>query len=331
MANFILQRKKQSKLQSLNDHIQSSTSNGGYDPEKVVKTEKELKNFIRPRMRGDIRGVLAPSGAGKTTWCLNDILDVFLATDSGLIALFALEQSVGEIVEKWMKMVGDTPELAERLYVFSNFDEEENMSLTDIEMKIVELEEVSGEKVIAIYVDHLHILRHNGTDFNPVMQDMKTLAKKRDVHVTVVSQTQKANQIIDLPVPRTGCYNCSMFEWICTEIVSIFQPLKRVVSESGLEVLGYQFVKIRYKNKGDRIKENMNYLYMYDHDTELLTELNHDQKAKFAMWYDKVIELRQNEEKFKSFQFDLSYTVKGTDGKEVKIDKIVGGEAGRED
>lgn len=326
-VNFLHKRREQSKLQSLNDIIRSNSFSGGFDPDKVVNTAKEAKHFKRPRMRGDIRGVLAPSGAGKTTWCLNDALDVILSNPEGIVVMFALEQSVNEIIEKWMKMVGDSPELAERFYVFSNFDREENYSLADIELKLAEVEEVVGQKVIEVYVDHLHILRHSGVDFNPVMQDAKTLAKRRDIHLTIVSQTQKANQIIDLPVPRTGCYNCSMFEWICTDIVSIFQPLKRVVSESGMEVLGYQFVKIRYKNKEDRIKENMNYLYMYDHDSEMLTELNSDQKAKFALFYEKVIELRQNEEKYKSFQFDLSHVVRGKDGQEVVINKIVGGES----
>ena len=43
------------------------------------------------------------------------------------------------------------------------------------------------------------------------------------------------------------------------------------------------------------------------------------------MYYEKVLELRQNEEKFKSYQFDISDTIVGKDGREVKITKIVGG------
>ena len=34
---------------------------------------------------------------------------------------------------------------------------------------------------------------------------------------------------------------------------------------------------------------------------------------------------RQNEEKFKSFQFDLSTTITGPTGKEVVLGKIIGG------
>ncbi len=75
----------------------------------------------------------------------------------------------------------------------------------------------------------------------------------------------------------------------------------------------------------------MNYLLHFDHDTQTLRELTPNEKTEFSMLYEKVLELRQNEEKYKSFQFDLSTVIKGRDGKEVKLSKIVGGNAGQED
>jgi len=43
------------------------------------------------------------------------------------------------------------------------------------------------------------------------------------------------------------------------------------------------------------------------------------------MWYDKVLELRQNEAKFKSYQFSLDRKIQGKDGKEVLIKDTFGG------
>ena len=94
---------------------------------------------------------------------------------------------------------------------------------------------------------------------------------------------------------------------------------------------GWQYSKIRYKNKKDNAKEGMNYLLRYDFDTEDLVKLTPTELATFKMYYDKVLELRKNEEKFKSYQFDLSTKVKGKDGKEVVINDIFGGGSGADD
>jgi hypothetical protein len=63
----------------------------------------------------------------------------------------------------------------------------------------------------------------------------------------------------------------------------------------------------------------------FEYDTENLRELTKVEKAEFAMYYEKVLELRQNEEKFKSYQFDVSDTVIGKNGQEIKLTKIIGG------
>lgn len=89
--------------------------------------------------------------------------------------------------------------------------------------------------------------------------------------------------------------------------------------------MGWQYAKIRYKNKHDKAKEGMNYLMRFDFDTEDLVDLNVAEVAVFKMYYDKVLELRQNEAKFKSYQFSLDRTIKGKDGKEVVMKETFGG------
>lgn len=322
-------------IRSLGDRVRSNEISKGWDTTKRINSAPYSDKLERPFLRGDITGILAPSGVGKTTYCINDIFWQLVNNPSGICAMFVLEQDASEINEKWESLTIDHPTLADRFYIFSNFDDDmigkESMSILDIKHKAKTLKNVTGETLISVCIDHLHLIRNNAADFNPIMIEIKKMAKELDTHIHVVSQTQKANQIIDLPVPRTGCYNCSQFEWNVSNIISIFQPLSRVQSEANLPLLGYQFCKIRYKNTKDEIKENMNYLLYFDHDTQGLRELTPNEKTEFSHWYEKVIELRQNEEKYKSFQFDLSTTIKGKDGKTVKLTKIVGGDAGSDE
>lgn len=328
--NFTDARKKQNKVQSLGDLKRSGKVTSGYDVTKVVGGPKFFDCLQRPWLRGDLTGVLSPTGVGKTSWTLFTIMEILKNNQhaDGVCVVFALEQKVSELSEKWEAMTADFPLLADRLYIYSNYDEDmaENFTITDIKHKLFSVRETLGVPVLAFVIDHLHLLNNQGSDdFNKICVEIKGIAQKIDAHGFIISQTQKVNQVIDVPVPRTGCYNCSQFEWIMTNIISLFQPLKRVENDAQLPLLGWQYSKIRYKGRSDNVRESMNYLLYFDHDTQKLRELNRDEKAKFGMFYEKVMELRQNEEKYKSFQFDLSEVVRGRDGKTVKLDRIVGG------
>lgn len=322
----MLRLNRQRVIPSLGDKIRGKSLRNENQAESFINASNYVDKFVRKMSRGDLTGVLAPTGVGKTTFILNELREILINNREGVVVIYAFEQDASEIAEKWLKMNEMTPELSDRLYVFSNFDEKDSMGISDIKLKLNLIKTEVTDNIISIALDHLHLIRNDGYgDYNNVCTELKKIAKEFNTHVYIISQTQKANQIIDVPVPRTGCYNCSQFEWICTYIISLFQPLKRVAAESGLEILGYQFSKIRYKNKEDGIKESMNYLLSFDFDTESLRPLNNDEKTKFAMYYEKVLELRQNEEKFKSFQFDLSTTITNKDGKEVKLTRYIGG------
>lgn len=323
-------RKEQSGIQSLGDLRRAGKIKTGFDPKKAIRGPKYFDCLQRPWLRGDLLGVLSPTGVGKTTWSLFTIKEVLKNNPQGGVAvLVVLEQSTDEINEKWEAMTEDCPELADRLYIFSNYDDQgmsQNLGISEIKYNIKKIKNTLNETVLVFLIDHLHLINNQGSEnFNAVCVDLKALAKEVDAYGIIISQTTKANQVIDVPVPRTGCYNCSQYEWIMTNIISIFQPLKRVEHEANLPLLGWQLSKIRYKGATDKVKEQMNYLLYFDHNTQSLRELTRQEKADFEMYYEKVLELRQNEEKFKSFQFDISETITGKDGKTVKLDKVIGG------
>jgi hypothetical protein len=329
MADFMQKRKEQANIKSLGDLRAEGRVTGKNDPSKYVNGPSKIDCLARPWHRGDLTGILAGPGVGKTTFVLYMFKHILLNNPTGVVAFVSLEMTAGEIAEKWFKATEECPEIADRFYVVENYDEEgksRDLTSQQIKYELKKIRETLGETLIAFALDHLHEININGAvDYNPVCKDLKNTAVELDTHGFILSQTTKGKGIGDIPVAKDGCYGTSRYEWLMTNILTIFQPLKRVQKECSLPVLAWSYVKIRYKNAKDKVKEDMNYLLRYDFETEDLVELNNNEKTDFALYYEKVLELRQNEEKFKSFQFDLSTTIKGANGKEVKLDKIVGG------
>lgn len=327
--NFLHKRKEQLGVQSLGDLKRSGRITGLVDPSKFVNGPKEFDCLVRPWCRGDITMIYAGAGIGKTSTILFMYKHILINNPKGVVVFVSLEMTAAEIAEKWTLLTADMPELSDRLFIIENYDEQgvsKMLNVQGIKHELKKIKEVLGETIIATTVDHLHQVNNNGSpDFNPVMDALKVLAVEVDTHLFVPSQTTKGKGVGDIPVPKDGCFGTSKAEWLATNIITIFQPLLRVQKEADLPILGWQFAKIRYKNKGDKAKEGMNYLLYFEHDKQNLRGLDRNEKAEFEMFYEKVLELRSNEEKFKAYQFDLSEVIVGKDGKTVILDKIVGG------
>ena len=324
-------RKQQSGIRSLGDMKRSGHVTGKIDPKKAIRGPANIDNLIRPQQRGDCTGILGPTGGGKTSFVLYNYRHILKNNPEGIVVFVSLEMTAQEIAEKWYKATVDEPELSDRFYIIENYDESgvsKELTSAGIKFELNRIKEVLGVKIIAFAVDHLHEINNNGSlDYNPVCKELKNIAVEMDAHGYILAQTTKGKSGVgDVPIARDGCYGTSRYEWLMTNIISIFQPLKRVQKDCDLPVLGWQYAKIRYKNKDDKSKEGMNYLLKFDFETEDLVELNASEIATFKMYYEKVLELRQNEEKYKSFQFDLSREIVGKDGKIVKLDDTFGGE-----
>ena len=312
-------RKKQAGIRSLGDLRRSGRVTGKVDPAKAVKGPVNIDCLVRPWQRGGMTGILAGTGVGKTTYVLYILKHILLNNPTGVVAFVSLELTATELAEKWYKATEDVPELADRLYIVENFDEDGNclsLSLAEVNIELTNIKQTLNTTIHAYALDHLHEININGSlDYNPVCRELKNMTVALDSHGFILSQTTKGKGIGDIPVPKDGCFGTSRYENLMTNIISIFQPLRRVEKECDLAVLGWQYAKIRYKNKGDKVKEGMNYLMRFDFDTEDLVELSPDELTTFKNYYDKVLELRKNEEKFKSYQFDLSREMKDENGK----------------
>lgn len=335
MTNFSQRRKKQAGIRSLGDLKRSGRVTGKIDPSKAVKGPQIMDCLVRSWQIGDTIGGLAGPGVGKTTWSLYTAKHTLMNNKEGVVVFVSLEMTAAEIAEKWFKATQDYPELADRLFIIENYDEDDqpkDMTLEDIKLEMSKIKSTLGERILLYILDHFHEVNiGNSIDYNPLARKIKNMTVELGTTGLILSQTTKEKGIGDIPVPKSGCFGCSRFENLMTNIITIFQPLRRVEKECGLAIMGWQYAKIRYKNKGDKVKEGMNYLLKYDFDTEDLVELNNEEIAVFKMYYDKVLELRKNEEKYKSYQFCLDKEIKGKDGKVVMIEDTYGGQSADED
>lgn len=331
--NFQEKRKQQTGIVFASERIggQRTVSN---DPKTMVKGIRFFKGLhIQPK-RGDFIGLLAGTGVGKST-VANIIAKDTLLNNDGYVVIISLEMTVDEVLERFEVMCEDCPEILQRLIIIDCYNEDgsnKGLSVSDVKLELKKIKSVLNGVITLTLVDHFHEINNNGSvDYNPIAKELKNLFIEVDTLGLVLSQTTKEKGLGDVPVPRNGCFGCSRFENLCSFMLTIFQPLRRVQNECNLPALGWQLCKIRNKkNKLDKVREEINYVLKYDSETEDLTELNMTEITEFQMYYEKVLELRSAEEKRKSYQFDLSTTIKGKDGREVKLTKIFGGESSDE-
>jgi len=340
MASFMEKRKEQLNISSLGDMLRAGKvkntvrGNVSVDTSQFVYGPHYVDKCIRKWSKKDILGIIGGAGSGKTTFVLNCFFHMLKNNpdNDGIVVFVSLEMTAQEIASKWFKLVEGYPEFSDRLYIIENYDSNgicKCLTASGIKVELNKIKQALNRDILSFCIDHLHEINIESAinDYNPVMKDLKNIAVELDSLGIVLSQTTKGKSGVgDIPIDKSGCFGCSKFEWISTYVMSISQPLIRVQKHCDMPVLAFQYGKIRYKNKEDRVKESMNYLLMYDFDTEQLRELDNVEKSNFSMWLEQVIELREAEEKFKAFAYDTSKVIKGKDGKEVIINSTAGGE-----
>lgn len=337
--DFREKRKRQLGVRSLGDMIRSgavvdtSATSLSVDVTKFIKGPDWIDGLERRWTRGDLIGILAGAGVGKTTVILNILYHILKNNEDDpekFVVFVSMELTAQEVADKWLAICGDDQHLVDRFFIIENYDEQDKckeLSATKIKTELATLQDAIGGDMVAFVIDHLHEVENNGSaDYNPVVKALKNVAVEMQAVGFILSQTTKGKGVGDIPIPKDGCYGCSRFEWLCSYIISVSQPLMRVASKCKLSVVALQYSKIRYKSKKDNMKEMMNYLFNYDFDTQRISPLGPAQKSEFGIWYEQVLELRDAEEKFKTHQYDVSTTIKNKNGDDVVLSRTVGGE-----
>lgn len=274
-----------------------------------------------PWRKRELTGLIAGTGVGKTTVTLKWIKDAIENNpeNDDIYVFISLEMAVGEIVDRWNRLVGKDSALAERLYVIGseteNF-EPRNIGLQEIFEDCTELKKLTGKNIGMMAIDHVGIIHKHidtrkkytfGIDsetnagyginktlsINSLCNQLKPLCKMLDTHIIILTQTTKDKGVGDQPIDKDGAYGMSNYENILDRIITIWQPLKLVQHMTKTRFLAFQYVKIRNKHQDDKIQTNEAKLLTFELATGDLRLTTPEEYQDFAKLYPQTIEMRE--------------------------------------
>lgn len=326
--DFAQKRKAQNKVQSLGDMFRAGKVNSTTKRSKQVSGPAEFDCLTESWSRGEMLGIIADSGSGKTEVVLYSAKHMLKNNPEANFVFVSLEMTTQKIFNRWVDMTADCPELMDRFYIVSRFDEEgkpQPISMAWILQQLVTHKNTVGD-LVSFAIDHLHIIGDNDvSQLNSIVFKVKEMAVELDSFGILLAQVSKSHgQKGEVPLGADAVYGCSQFKWACTDIIQIHRPIKRLEGDAGISVMAWGYAKIREPKKGDAVKEGVNRLLLYDLESRGFRELSKDEKMTFKQFYDILVEMKQQEEKFKAFHYDLSHEVKAPNGKIIKIPMSTG-------
>jgi hypothetical protein len=281
-----------------------------------------------PWRKRELTGLIAGPGVGKTSVLLKWIKDTIENNpdNDDIYVVFSLEMSVGSIQKRWNKLVGENSPLADRLYVIANKTEDtgerRNIGLQEILEDCNELKKLTGKKIGMMAIDHLAIISQRidctkkytfGIDseinagfgnvkalsMNKLCDQLKPLAEMIDTHIVVLTQTTKEKGVGDLPIGKDGAYGISNYENIMDRIITVWQPLQLVQSQTKIKFMAWQYVKIREKSEKDTIQVNEAKVMTFDLATGDIRPSTTEEYAEFVRLYPMTIQMREEQSKKK--------------------------------
>lgn len=277
-------------------------------------------------------GIVGGPGIGKSTISL-DIFKSIIENNPNsddICIYFNLEMTDWEIIEKWSALTNGDPKMAERLYVVSNEDDEgnaRNINLQQIHWFTHDIHKSTGKKVAAIAIDHIGVINPTidirkkptfgligemegafgdlrNVSARKMPQLLKELAKSLDCFLIIQSQTTKAKGMDgDTPLGIDAAYGASQFEQFMDYVISIWQPLRRVHKKTDMRVMGFQYCKIRSKDKRDGIDTYIPHMLTVNVDTGALAALTMEEEDQFQALEKEATLLRKKTEKKEGIEY----------------------------
>lgn len=257
---------------------------------------------------GQVIGLVAGSGVGKTSMALN-MFQGFVRNNPEYHHFFIpLEQPAHEIAERWKTICGDNTELYDKVHIISNYADDgsfRHLSFTEIKDYLLKFQEITGNKVGAVVIDHIGALKKKGKegenqDLMTICHEMKAFAVQTNTMLIMQSQAPREKAGIgDLELNKDAAYGTVYFESYCDYLITLWQPLKRSYAEDGCPtIMAFKFCKIRHKKQGqDEIKEDVPYKMLFDPSSEQLRELTQDEEKGFRFWLTKSTNKRKADRK----------------------------------
>lgn len=257
---------------------------------------------------GQVIGLVAGSGVGKTAFALN-MFRWFTQKNPDYHHFFVpLEQPANEIADRWQTMCGADTSLHDKVHIISNYDDDGNfrhLSFDDIKAYITKFQEKTGYKVGCIVIDHIGALKKKGKDgenqdIMDICHTMKAFAVQTNTLLVMQSQSSREKAGIgDLELNKDAAYGTVYFESYCDYLITLWQPLKRCHSEESCPtVTAFKFCKIRHKKaRKDVIQEDVCYWMYFDSDTEQMRDLTESEKVSFSYWLPQATNKRKADRK----------------------------------
>jgi len=272
-----------------------------------IRCHPRVDNTARGFRLGQVLGLVAGSGVGKTSFALN-MFRWFAMANPDLHHFFVpLEQPANEIADRWKTMCGTDTQLHEKVHVMSNYDEDGNfrhLSLDEIKDYILKFQEKTKFKIGCVVVDHIGALKKkNGKDEHQdlmaICHQMKAFAVQTNTFLVMQSQTSREKAGIgDLELNKDAAYGTTIFEWYCDYLMTLWQPLKRMHSNPSCPTAtAFKYCKIRFKKKQDVIQEDVPYYLHFDSDTERMEDMTQDQITSFNYFLPAATNKRKADRK----------------------------------
>lgn len=289
-------------------------------PESVIKgtpfrCHKRIDNTHHGFRLGQVIGLVAGSGVGKTTFALNMFMWFVQQNPNYTHFFIPLEQPANEIADRWRTICGANDILHEKVHIMANYDTEGNfrhLSLSEIQDYITKFQKKTGKKVGCVVIDHIGALKKKGSksgenqDLIEICHSMKAFAVETNTLLVMQSQTSREKAGIgDLELNKDAAYGTGQFEFYVDYLVTLWQPLKRCHKESACPtVTAFKFCKIRHKKpKKDIIQEDVPYFLFYDSETEQLRDMSPDEKVSFNHFLSKATNQRKADRKTEILQY----------------------------
>lgn len=273
-----------------------------------LRCHKRIDNTAHGFRLGQVIGLVAGSGVGKTAFALN-MFRWFAQENPDYHHFFIpLEQPANEIADRWKTMCGNDTSLHDKIHVMSNYDDTGNfrhLSFDEIREYIEKFQKVTGHKIGCIVIDHIGALKKKGKDgenqdLMDICHSMKAFAVQTNTLLVMQSQSSRDKAGIgDLELSKDAAYGTVYFESYCDYLITIWQPLKRCHSEEACPtVTAFKFCKIRHKKtRQDIIQEDVPYYMYFDSNTEQMTDMTQDQKVSFDFFVAKATNKRKSDRK----------------------------------
>lgn len=201
-----------------------------------------LTRGIRP---GQVAGLMARAGVGKTALAVNIAVNIFRRVDPHPVLFFSLEMPAPEVVARLFCI--DNGETADRLDAYlekSQGDprlatwarryqdlvivDDSGISVKDLEAIYRETEAYLGRRIPLVIVDYLGLLRAPGASsyerMSNLAREIKTAAKRLSCAVIVLVQTSRQGGIGGERVSLTMARDSGAIEEACDFLLGAWRP-----------------------------------------------------------------------------------------------------------